>query len=45
MKQINFCLGFDYCCPGETYTVKPAQEVISIKQSPVLKGHPFPVPS
>ena len=34
----------DYCI-GYLYTVKPAQEVTSIKQSPVFKGHPFPVPS
>jgi hypothetical protein len=29
---------------SNTSTFKPAQEAISIKQSPVLKGHPFPVP-
>jgi len=27
------------------YTIKPAHEVTSIKQSPVFKGHPFLIPS
>ena len=34
----------EVCNVNNKYTVKPAHDVSSIKQSSVLKGHLFPVP-
>jgi hypothetical protein len=45
MRKINEVEYFFLKSKLDQYTVKAAHALSSIKQSPVLKGHPFLVPS